>query len=250
MKLKIKELKKKIKNLPKENLFDFTEYFKKQKEDDEGDLGFFLELAEENIILYNQTPVNTPIEDMGSLKNGFFTSGFFSLADVGEIDTNRFFKVSNEVYRFVDKKLDKYDDFSSIYYTGNLYRYFRKIERVNRSERGRSANEFFNIQEYKGINCYIPSGNGCFLKCINSFFRKDFSIEYFEFIQSYKRRINVMTRCRIPEFCGRYKIDIRIYDPKSKRILPWNVEQKDIYVHSKKKSILCSLGEKLKGFFT
>ena len=48
VKLKIKELKKKIKNIPKENPFDFTEYIKKQKEENEIDLGLFLELAEEN----------------------------------------------------------------------------------------------------------------------------------------------------------------------------------------------------------
>ena len=32
VKLKIKQLKNKIKNLPKENPFDFTEYINKQKE--------------------------------------------------------------------------------------------------------------------------------------------------------------------------------------------------------------------------
>ena len=40
-----------------------------------------------------------------------------------------------------------------------------------------------------------------------------------------------MTRCRIPEFCTRYKIDIGIYDLNSKRILPRNVKQKNICVH-------------------
>ena len=45
--LKIKELKKKIKNIPKENSFDFTDYVEKQKEDNEVDLGLLLELAEE-----------------------------------------------------------------------------------------------------------------------------------------------------------------------------------------------------------
>ena len=61
VKLKIKELKKKIKNTPKENPFEFTEYVEKQKQDNEIDLGLFLELAEENKIIYNQTPVNTLI---------------------------------------------------------------------------------------------------------------------------------------------------------------------------------------------
>ena len=42
-----------------------------------------------------------------------------------------------------------------------------------------------------------------------------------------------MTRCRIPEFCTRYKIDIGIYDLNSKRILPRIVKQKNlcVYIH-------------------
>ena len=231
VKLKIKQLKKKIKNIPKENPFDFTDYVKKQKEESEIDLGLFLELAEENKIIYNQTPVNTLIEDMEKLKNGFFTNGYFSLGDDGEIDTNRFFKDSDELAKFIDKILDKYDDHPSIQYTGNIYRYFRNFKRVTRSEHGRGANEFNTIQEYGGENCYIPSGNGCFLKCINYIFDKDFSMQYLEFIQSYKRRTNVMTRCRIPEFCKRYKIDIGIYDLNNQRILPRTVKQKNICVH-------------------
>ena len=170
---------------------------------------------------------------MEKLKNGFFTKGCFSLCDDGEIDTNRFFKNSDELAKFIDKILDKYDDHPSIYYTGNIYRYFRNFKRVTRSEHGRVANEFNNIQEYEGENCYIPSGNGCFLKCTNYIFEKDFSTEYFEFIKSYKRRSNVMARCRIPEFCERYKMDIGIYYLKTNRILPQTVKQKNIcvYIH-------------------
>ena len=234
VKIKIKQLKNKIKNLPKENPFDFTDIVEKQKEENEIDLGLFIELAEENKIIYNQVPINILIEDMEKLKNAFFTNGFFGLGEEeGEIDTNRFFKNSDELANFIDKILDKYDDHPSIYYTGNIYRYFRNFKRVNRSDHGRRANEFNNIEEYEGDRCYIPSGSGCFLKCINYNFDKDFSIEYFEFIKSYKRRSNVMARCRIPEFCKRYKIDIDIYDLKSKRILPWTIKQKNIcvYIH-------------------
>ena len=233
VKLKIKQLKKKIKKLPIENPFDFTEYVENQKEENEIDLGLFLELAEENKIIHNQVPVNTLIEDTEKLENGFFTNGYFTLGEEGEIDTNRFFKDSNELAKFIDKILDKYDDHPSIYYTGNIYRYFKNFKRVNRSEHGRGAKEFNNIEEYNGKNCYIPDGNGCFLKCINYIFNKDFNKEYFEFIKSYKRRTNVMPRCRIPEFCKRYKIDIGIYDLNNGRILPRTVKQKNIcvYIH-------------------
>ena len=228
VKLKIKQLKNKIKNLPKENPFDFIDIV---KEDDEIDLGLFLEPAEENKIIYNQTPVNTLKEDMEKLTNGFFTNGYFSLGDEGEIDTNRFFKDSDELAKFIDKISDKYDDHPSIYYTGNIYRYSKNYKKVNRSDHGRGGNEFNDIQEYEGDRCYIPSGNGCFLKCINYIFDKDFSIEHFEFIKSYKRRTIVMTRCRIPEFCARYNIDIGIYKLNSERILPRTVKQKNICVH-------------------
>ena len=65
---------------------------------------------------------------------------------------------------FIDEILDKYDDHLSIYYTCNFYRYFRNFKRVNRSEHGRGANEFNNILEDEGENCYILSGNECFLE--------------------------------------------------------------------------------------
>ena len=107
VKLKIKQLKNKIKNLPKENLFDFTDFVEKQKEENEIDLGLFLELAEENKIIYNQVPINILVEDMEKLKNGFLTYGYFFLGEEGEIDTNKFFKNSDELAKFIDKILDK-----------------------------------------------------------------------------------------------------------------------------------------------
>ena len=39
-----------------------------------------------------------------------------------------------------------------------------------------------------------------------------------------------MTRCRIPNFCERYKKDIGIYDVKINRILLRNIKQ-DVCVH-------------------
>ena len=92
-----------------------------QKEENEIDLGLIFEIAE-NKIIHNQVPVNTLIEDMEKLKNGFFTIGYFTLGDdKGGIDTNRFFEDSNGLAKFIDEILDKYDDHPSIYYTGNNY---------------------------------------------------------------------------------------------------------------------------------
>ena len=146
VKLETKQLKK-MKNLPRENPFDFTEYAELQKEENEIDLALFFELAEENKI-YKQVPINTLIGDMEKLGIGFFTNSYFTLGDnEGEIDTNGFFEDSNVLAKFIDKMLDKYDDHPSIYYRINFYRYFRNFKRVTRSEHGRGANEFNNIQE-------------------------------------------------------------------------------------------------------
>ena len=165
------------------------------------------------------------------MENTFFTNGYFSLGDEWEIEINRFFKVSNDLAKLIVKIVDKYDEHPSTFYIGNIYRYFRNFKRVSRSEHGGGAKEFNNILQYEGENCYIPNGKACFLKCINYIFKKDFSMEYFEFIQSYKRRPKVMTPCRIPEFCQRQERDIALYDLKSKRILPRSVKQRDVYVY-------------------
>ena len=233
VRLEIKHFKRKIEILQSENPFNFTD-IEMQREENEIGLGSFFEESEGNKIVYNQVPVNTLIEDKEKLKGDFSTNGCFTIGDGKEIDTTRFFKDSNELAKFLDKMLDKYDDHPSIYYTGHFYRVFRIFKRVLRPERGRGADELNNILEYEGENCYLPKGNACFLNCNNYVFKKDFSMECFEFIKSYRTRTNAMTRCRVPEFCGRYKKDIGPYDLKSNRILPRSVKQRDVCVYIQK----------------
>ena len=76
-------------------------------------------------------------------------------------------------------------------------------------------------------------------------FERDFSMDYFEFIQSYRRRTKVMTECRTPKFCERYKVDIGIYDLKSRRTILKNVKRKDIcvYIH---KNHYCVIWKKIR----
>ena len=114
----------------------------------------------------------------------FFTNGCFSLGDNGEIESNRVFKDSNDLAKFIHKILDKHDDHPSINYTGQIYRPFTNFEQVNASEHGRGSNEVSFFLELEGEKCYTPSGNACFLKCVNYNFKRDFSMESSEFIQS------------------------------------------------------------------
>ena len=117
-------LNEQLRKKTKENLFDFIEYNERQKRDNERDLGLFLEVPEEENFINNQTPVNTLIKDMEKLKKGIFTNGYFSLGDKREMDTNRFFKDSIELAKFMEQILDKCDDHPSIIYTGTFYTFF------------------------------------------------------------------------------------------------------------------------------
>ena len=189
VKLPIKQIKLKNKNHPI-NPFAFTEYLEMKKEENEKDLGLFFELAGENKFIYKQVPVNTLIDYMVNMKNGLFTNRSLTLGDdEGAIDTNRFFKDSNYLAKFIHKTINKYDDHPSIYYTDNNYRFLKIFKRVNRFAHGRGANEINYVLEYESKNCYIAIGNACFLKCNKKFSRKKISMEYFEFIPSLKEEL-------------------------------------------------------------
>ena len=64
----------------------------------------------------------------------------------------------------------------------------KNFKQANRTEHGKRANEFIKSLEYEVQNCLKPSGNACFLKCNKYIFKNDFSREFFEIIQSCKRR--------------------------------------------------------------
>ena len=59
--------------------------------------------------------------------------------------------------------------------------------------------DFNEILETRGVNCYIPSRNGCFLRGNKYIFKNVSTKEDFQFIQSCKTRTTVMTRYRLPE---------------------------------------------------
>ena len=61
----------KIKNIPKDSPFDFTEYVEKQKGENEIDIGLFFEIAEQNRNIYNQTPLNSIIERIKKIEMAF-----------------------------------------------------------------------------------------------------------------------------------------------------------------------------------
>ena len=68
---------KKIKNHSIENPFDLTGYVEKQKEGNLIDLGLFFQSAEENKVIYNETPVNNLVKSYGKTENWLFNERLF-----------------------------------------------------------------------------------------------------------------------------------------------------------------------------
>ena len=63
----------------------------------------------------------------------FFTRSGFILGDEEAIETDIFLRDDSEVSKFIEKILEKFKDHRSIFYTGNVCRYFEKFKRVNRA---------------------------------------------------------------------------------------------------------------------
>ena len=95
------------------------------------DLGFYFEIAERDKHIYNQTAINTLIEDKEKYKNGFFNNGVF-LSDETEIETNGAFRGSVELAKFITKKLDQNDYHPSMVYTGDFYGCFGNLKTSKR----------------------------------------------------------------------------------------------------------------------
>ena len=113
----------------------------------EVDLGLFLELAQKGKAVHNHAPVNTHLEEIEYLRNGFFTNGVFIINSEGEVEAYRFFRDSKVRADFIERTIDRYDDRPNIYYTGDKLRFFRKFRRVNQAEYGRGADEFNKFLE-------------------------------------------------------------------------------------------------------
>ena len=113
------------------------------------------------------------------------------------------------------------------------------------SNHGRRASEIKNVLEFEGENCCIPGGKACFLKCIKYSSKKDFSMEYFEFKQSYKGRTYDMTCCKCRIFVKDMKLLFGIYDVKIKRIFPRIAKQRDVCVYIQQKNHYCISGRRI-----
>ena len=100
---KIKELGKEIKTSRKETHLVLQSILKDSEKKTRLTWVSISNQRKENEILHNQIPLNTLIEDMEKLGDGFFTNGYFTLGE----ERNRFSRNSSELAKLVDKIRDK-----------------------------------------------------------------------------------------------------------------------------------------------
>ena len=151
-----------------------------------------MELASSNRRIINNKNIHEIRDNLQNINQEFELNGNIKIN--GKIrKTNMRFKNIDAFDKYIGMIDRKYDIDDDIIYEGDLYIIEKEFNRVNRSNFGRGSNHLYDIQEYHGKNCYIPTGQNCFLKCINYLTGKDYKNEYFEFINSEGRRKNVMT---------------------------------------------------------
>ena len=73
-----------MENSPSEKPFDFTDLIERQKEEFDTDLDLCFQVAEQDKLIYNQTPRKTIIEDIEKIRDEFFTFGVFFLVEEGD----------------------------------------------------------------------------------------------------------------------------------------------------------------------
>ena len=98
---------------------------------------------------------------------------------------------------------------------------------VNRSQYGNGCDfrQFFEIIEYRGNNCFIPTKGYCFVKYFNFLTGQDCKHHYLDFIRNEKRRRNIMTMVRIQPCFKNLGIDLGYSN--GDRIYPRTVMNRD-----------------------
>ena len=192
---------------------------------EDSDIGRFFELATNGKIYVNNL-------NLHEIKNEILLHyvGLFEMVGnlkVGDQirQTNIRFKnmVDFEAYiNYIDEDYDAEDAILN----GHIYKIITlQFNKVNRSQYGNGCSFDKIIVEYRGNNCFIPTKEYCFVKCVNFLTGQDYKQKYLDFIRSEQRRSNIMTKARIQPFCRANNINLGYFD--GERVIPRSVTNRD-----------------------
>ena len=168
----------------------------------------FYELATSNKVYVNNLNLHEiKNEILQDCTGDFELNGLMIIGPI-EHKTNTGFKNMIDFERYVNA-IDVVYDSGDVTFTGYIYKLNTpQFSVVERSAHGKGTNYMYEIVEYRGQNCCIPTSRMCFIKCINFFTKKVYTQEFLTFNRSEQRRSNVMTSARIQPFCRKYNINI------------------------------------------
>ena len=190
------------------------------------DIGRFFELATSDRIYVNNLNLHEIKNEILQDYTGDFELNGKMIIGPVEYKTNIRFKNMDDFEKYINT-IDVDYDSEDVIFTGYVHKLDTpQFNVVERSAYGKGTKYMQEIVEYHGRNCYIPSSEICFIKCINYFTIKDYTEDFLTFIRTEQGRSNVMTSARIQPFCKKYNINIGCFD--GTRVNPRNLTQRNI----------------------
>ena len=141
------------------------------KQDEEIDLKKFLDIVEHNVVIFENDSIH---EVFKNIKDGYplILKGEIRINDNDSSTIIAFFKDGEQLDKRIEKINDKYDETLNITFTGELIRYTKTFNKIQRSKYGTGCDSFKKIVEYRGNLCYIHEENECFRKCLEFIYKK------------------------------------------------------------------------------
>ena len=204
------------------NPFDFSDI---KTDNDEIDLGEYLNIIENNIVKFENNDIRKVLEKVTD-EYPFILKGELKINDKESSMINAFFSNRDAFIERIEKINEKYDESIPITFTGIVIKYTKSFNKIRRSYYGTGCDSFKKIVEYGGVLCYIPEENECFRKCLELIYKKDFTEKYHDFIKNSKTTKNIMTSAKIQPFCKKYGIDLGVYNINQQDIPPRYVTER------------------------
>ena len=204
------------------NPFDFSDI---KFDNDEIDLGEYLNIIENNIVKFENDDIIKVRENVTD-EYPFILKGELKINDKESSMINAFFSNRDALIERIEKINERYDESVPITFTGIVIKYTKSFNKIRRSYYGTGCDSFKKIVEYRGNLCYIPEENECFRKCLEFIYEKDFTKKYHDFIKNSKTTKNIMTSAKIQPFCKKYNINLGVYNINQQEILPRYVTER------------------------
>ena len=211
------------------NAFDFSDI---KFDNDEIDLGEYLNIIENNIVKFENDDIRKVLENVID-EYPFILKGELKINDKEPSMINAVFSNRDGLDERIEKINERYDETIPITFTGIIIKYTKSFKTIRRSYYGTGCDSFKKIVEYGGVLCYIPDENDCFRKCLEFISKTDLSEENRDFIKNSKTTKNIMTSAKIQPFCKKYNINLGVYNKNQQKILPRSITERRIclYIH-------------------